>query len=187
VSSEPQDTVSKENKMTTEQAPTAQPKRINIHRHRLGMGWHYLWEYDPPIDHQVRGEDGTPYYWREFGETSEGAIMWLADRFAREHLGTTARELYRQAYQAADDQEFDDEWLDTDCLRGMWAKHTVVPKRWTATQIRKLFEDLEDVNYHGFLSKLIDLTEPRLPHLAVALADWYKPAPKPAHAPTSAH
>ena len=24
-------------------------KRTDVRPHRLGMGWHYVWEYDPPI------------------------------------------------------------------------------------------------------------------------------------------
>jgi hypothetical protein len=87
------DTISEENNVTLE--PTTTTRYIHIQPHRPGVGWRYLWEFDPPIDHQVRGEDGTPYYWRECGGTSEGTIMFLAGCFAREQLGTTARELYR--------------------------------------------------------------------------------------------
>ena len=162
------------------------PRRTRIQPHRLGMGWHYVWEYDPPIEHRVRGEDGSPYYWRESGETSEGCIMWLADCFVREHLATTARDIYRQAYAPRDGDGIENDWLTTDALRDSWAAHTIVPKRWTAKQVNKLFEDLEDVNYHSFLLQLIDLIEERLPELAARLTDWCKPATTPAPNPTSA-
>lgn len=173
--------------MTTQQIAITQARRMNIQPHRLGMGWHHIWEYDPPIEHHVTREDGTPYYWREDGETSEGCIMWLADCFAREHLGTTAREIYRHAYKAADDNEFEDDWLDTDVLRGMWAPHTTMPKRWNVPQVRKLCEDLEDVNYHSFLARMTELIEAQLPQLAARLSGWCKPAPAPSPVHKSTH
>ena len=44
---------------TQPQAAPKEPRRINIQPHRLGMGWHYLWEYDPPVEHVVKSEDGS--------------------------------------------------------------------------------------------------------------------------------
>ena len=173
--------------MSTDQIIATQARRIRIKPHRLGMGWHHIWEYDPPIEHHVRRPDGTTHCWREAGESSEGCIMWLTDCFVRERLSTSAREIFRQAYKADDDNEFEDEWLDTDALRGMWAPHTIVPKRWTASQVQKLFEDLEDVNYLSFLTRLIELIEERLPELAARLTDWCTPAHTPACPHTSAH
>ena len=45
--------------MTTKQI-VADPRRIRIQPHRLGMGWHYIWEYDPPIEHHIVRPDGAP-------------------------------------------------------------------------------------------------------------------------------
>ncbi|MGB2986052.1 MAG: hypothetical protein WBE26_09225 [Phycisphaerae bacterium] len=158
---------------TQEQVQTTTSRRTDVRPHRLGMGWHFVWRYDPPIVHHVQRDDGTSHDWEEEGETSEGCIMWLADEFARQELaGITAREIYRTAYKERDGSDFDDEWLATDSLRDAWAKYTVLPRQWTATQVRKLFEDLEDVNYHSFLAKLIELAKERAPELAIALADW---------------
>lgn len=169
--------------MTTDQITIQSPRHINIQPHRLGMGWHYIWEYDPPIAHHIHRADGTPCSWREGGESSEGCIMWLSDCFAREHLNTNAQQIYREAYKAEDDEEFEDDWLDRDVLRGMWATHTVLPSQWTPFSIRKLLHDLEDVNYQSFLLRLSDLIEARLPDLAASLPDWCKPAttPRPTH------
>jgi hypothetical protein len=162
--------------MTTQvQAAAAEPWRSKIQTHRLGMGWHYLWRYDPPLEHLIKADDGSPCVWREDGETSEGCIMWLADQFARSHLGITARHIYRQAYAHADGAEFDDEWLATEVLQDEWAAYTVLPKKWTPVAVRKLFEDLEDVNYHSFLAELIELVEECLPQLARRLRGWCKP------------
>ena len=172
--------------MTTQQT-VAEPRKIRIQPHRLGMGWHYLWEYDPPIEHHVVRPDGTPYYWRDTGETSEGCIMWLADCFAVQHLKTTAQEIYQLAYREHDDDQFEDDWVATDALRDAWSQHTTLPKRWSPAKVRKLFEDLEDVNYHSFLAKLIELIEQRLPELAVKLNDWCKPTPIPTSTVTPAH
>ncbi len=36
----------------------------------------------------------------------------------------------------------------------------------------RLFEDLEDVNYHSFLARLIELVEQRAPKLAAQLDGW---------------
>ena len=163
--------------MTTNHTTSTQA-RIRIQSHRLGMGWHYLWEYDPPIEHLVKSADGSPCYWREAGETSEGCIMWLADCLATRKLGITAREIYRLAYAQADGEELDDDWLDTQALRDEWGPHAVLPKQWKPAQVRKLFEDLEDVNYHSFLAKLIELVEQRAPELAERLDGWCKTQPK---------
>ena len=101
--------------------------------------------------------------------------MWLADEFAGQALGgIAAREIYRAAYKESDGNDFAYECLATDALRNAWTECTVVPERWTATQVRKLFENLEDVNYHSFLAKLIQLVELRGPKLARALGDWCK-------------
>ena len=54
----------------------------------------------------------------------------------------------------------------------MGGDSTISPKRWTPTAVRKLFEDLEDVNYHSFLARLIELIRERAPKLAEALGDW---------------
>ena len=160
---------------TQEQVQPATPRRTNVTPHRLGMGWHFVWRYDPPIVHHAQREDGTSYDWEEEGETSEGCIMWLADQFAtQEFAGISAREIYRAAYKERDGNDFDNEWLATDSLRDAWAECTVVPRRWTTAQVRKLFEDLEDVNYHSFLAKLIEVVEKRAPKLARALGDWCK-------------
>ena len=164
--------------MKTEHSALEQPRRINIQPHRLGMGWHYLWEYDPPIEHLVHSEDGSPSYWREAGETSEGCIMWLADCFATQKLGVTAREIYRQAYAQADGKELEDDWLATQALRDDWGPYTILPTQWGPAQVRKLFEDLEDVNYHSFLAKLIELVEQRAQGLATRLDGWCKTQPK---------
>jgi hypothetical protein len=168
--------------MTTQQI-VAEPRKIRIQPHRLGMGWHYLWEYDPPIEHHVVRPDGTPYYWRDTGETSEGCIMWLADCFATQYLKTTAREIYQLAYKEHDDDQFEDDWVATDALKDAWSRHTTLPKRWTPAKVRKLFEDLEDVNYHSFLARLIELIEQRLPELAAKLNGWCKPATIPTSLP----
>lgn len=168
--------------MTTQQI-VKEPRRIRIQPHRLGMGWHYLWEYDPPIEHHTVQADGTPYYWQDTGETSEGCIMWLADCFAREKLDTTARDIYRDAYRQDGDEEFEDDWVATDALRDAWAKHTTAPKKWRPSHVRKLLEDLEDVNYHSFLARLTELIEQRQPELAAKLNGWCKPAPNPASLP----
>ena len=158
---------------TQEQVQTTTSRRTDVRPHRLGMRWHFVWRYDPPIVHHVQRDDGTSHDWEEEGETSEGCIMSLAHEFARQELaGITAREIYRTAYKERDGSDFDDEWLATDSLRDAWAKYTVLPRQWTATQVRKLFEDLEDVNYHSFLAKLIELAKERAPELAIALADW---------------
>jgi hypothetical protein len=158
---------------TQEQVRTVTPRRTDVRPHRLGMGWHFVWRYDPPIVHQGQREDRSSYEWEEEGETSEGCIMWLADEFARQEFGDiTSREIYREAYKERDGADFDDAWLATDALRDEWAEYTVLPKRWTATQVRKLFEDLEDVNYHSFSGKLIELVKERTPELATVLADW---------------
>lgn len=154
---------------TKSQTETTEPKRLDVQKHRLGMGWHHLWRYDPPIEHRRQGPGGTPYYWRDDGETSEGCIMWLADCFARQHFGMTAQEIFRAAYEG---QGLEDDWLATDNLRDEWEEHTILPKQWTMANIRKLFEDLEDVNYHSFLGKLIELVEQKLPKLAAKLTDW---------------
>jgi len=164
-----------------------QAKRLNVQKHRLGMGWHYLWEYDPPVEHRVVKPDGTPYYWRDTGETSEGCIMWLADCFATQHLKTSAREIYLAAYREHDDAEFEDDWVATDALRDAWSKHTVLLKKWRPYEIRKLFEDLEDVNYHSFLARLIELIEQRLPKLATKLNGWCNPASMPTSSVIPAH
>lgn len=163
---------------TCQQTKGSESKRINIQPHRLGMGWHYLWEYDPPIEHLVKSKDGSPCYWREAGETSEGCIMWLADCFAIPRLGITAREIYRLAYAQDDGEELDDDWLASQALHDEWGPHTVLPKHWGSAQVRKLFEDLEDVNYHSFLGKLIELVEQRAPELAARLEGWCKAQPK---------
>jgi hypothetical protein len=156
-----------------EQVQTTTPRRTDVQPHRLGMGWHFVWHYDPPIVHHVQREDGTSYYWDEEGETSEGCIMWLADQFAIERLdGMTACEVYRAAYKERDGGAHDDEWLHTDALRSAWGDSTISPKRWTETPVRKLLEDLEDVNYHSFLARLIELIGERTPKLAEALSDW---------------
>jgi len=148
-------------------------RRTKVQPHRPGMGWHFVWHYDPPIAHHVQREDGTSYDWDEEGETSEGCIMWLADQFAIERLdGMTAREIYRTAYKERDGGAYDDEWLQTDALRSAWGDSTISPKRWTAIAVRKLFEDLEDVNYHSFLARLVELVGERAPKLAEALSDW---------------
>ncbi len=170
--------------VTQPQTAAREPRRIHVQPHRLGLGWHYLWEYDPPIEHRVLREGGTPYYWQESGETSEGCIMWLADQFATHKLGTTAQEIYALAYEEKDDEHFEDEWVAADVLRDTWGPYTVVPKRWSPANVRKLFEDLEDVNYHSFLGKLIELIEQQLPDLAAQLTSWCKPALQPAHQPT---
>ena len=158
---------------TQEQVQTTTPRRTDVRPHRLGMGWHFVCRYDPPIVHHVKRDDGTSYDWEEEGETSEGCIMWLADEFLRQELaGITAREIYRAAYKERDGADIDDAWLTTDSLRDAWAEYTVQPRRWTAAQVSNLFEDLEDVNYHSFLGKLIELVKERAPELATALADW---------------
>jgi len=108
--------------------------------------------------------------------------MWLADCLSREHLGTTAQEIFRAAHK---DQELDDDWLTTDNLRAEWEEHTILPKRWTPRNIRKLFEDLEDVNYHSFLGKLIELVQQKLPKLAARLDDWCNPSSLPSNLPAS--
>lgn len=169
---------------TTEQIGAAPSRRANIQPHRLGMGWHYVWEYDPPLLHHVRRDDGTSYDWEELGESSEGCIMRLADEFCRQNLrGITARDIYRLAYRERDVQDFNDEWLATDALRDAWNEYTVLPKRWAAAQVRKLFEDLEDVNYHSFLARLIELVEQRVPELANKLRDWCKEQTHAHHPP----
>ncbi|MBP7937924.1 MAG: hypothetical protein KA354_25085 [Phycisphaerae bacterium] len=175
--------------MTTIQTTGAQARRRRIQPHRLGMGWHYVWEYNPPIEHLVQSADGSPCYWREAGETSEGCIMLLADCFAARRLGTTAREIYRQAYAQADGEALDDEWLATQTLCDEWGPHTVLPTLWRSAQVNKLFEDLEDVNYHSFLGRLAELIEQRAPALAKRLDGWCKMPPNtpqrltsPAHA-----
>ena len=161
------------------QVETTTSRRTNVEPHRLGMGWHFVFRYEPPIVHHVKREDGTSYDWTEEGETSEGCIMWLADEFARQELrGITAREIYRAAYEEHDGSDFDDEWLATDSLRDAWAKYTILPRLWTATQVNKLFEDLEDVNYHSFLAKLLELVEERAPNLAERLSDWRTVVPE---------
>jgi len=161
----------------------AEPRKTRIQPHRLGIGWHHIWEYDPPIEHHVRRDDGTAYYWRDSGETSEGCIMLLADSFARTRLGMTAQEIYGLAYEQEDDEEFEDEWVATDVLRDTWGPYTVLPKHWGPTNVRKLFEDLEDVNYHSFLARLIELVEQRLPEVAAKLDGWCKPASHPFNSP----
>ncbi len=172
--------------MNTKQQVTAAPSRAtNIQPHRPGMGWHYVWEYDPPVVHHVQRDDGTSYDWEELGESCEGCIMWLADDFARLKLGgMTTRDIYRAAYRERDVEDFNDEWLATDALHDAWAKYTVVPKRWTAVHVNKLFEDLEDVNYHSFLARLIELVEQRAPKLAGQLGDWCKEGTHPHHTST---
>ena len=52
------------------------PRRTDVQPHRLGMGWHLVWRYDPPIVHQAKREDGSSFEWEEDGDTSEGCIMW---------------------------------------------------------------------------------------------------------------
>ena len=148
-------------------------KRTNVRPHRLGMGWHYVWEYDPPIVQRGQRQDGTTHEWQELGESSEGGIVWLADQFAREQLGgITAREIYGRAYQERDGESFDDKWLATDALRDAWDPYTVSPKRWTPALVRRLFEDLEDVNYHSFLAELITQVKAMAPRMARTLPDW---------------
>jgi hypothetical protein len=95
---------------TQQQAAAKAPQRTSLQPHRPGMGWHYVWRYDPPIEHLMHTQDGTPYYWREDGETSEGCIVWLADNFTIRKLGATAREIY-QAYRQKDGEQFEDDWL----------------------------------------------------------------------------
>lgn len=168
---------------TKDRTAVAEPRRTKVRPHRLGMGWHYLWEYDPPIEHRIQHADGTMHDWQETGETSEGCIMWLADQFAIQKLGTTAQEIYALAYEEKDDEEFDDDWVATDVLRDAWGPYTVLPKCWTPGQVRKLFEDLEDVNYHSFLGEMMKLIEQRLPPLAARLDGWCKPAPTPSDLP----
>jgi hypothetical protein len=51
--------------------------------------------------------------------------------------------------------------------------------------VNKLFEDLEDVNYHSFLAKLAELIEQRAPELATRLAGWCKPPPSASRQLTS--
>ena len=158
---------------TQERVQTTTPRRTDVRPHRLSMGWHFVWRYDPPIVHHVQRKDGTSYDWEEEGVTSGGCIMWLADEFARQELGgITAREVYCAAYKDRDGAEFDGARLATNALRDAWSEYTVLPRRSTATQVRKLFEDLGDVNYHSFLAKLIELVQERTPELATALADW---------------
>lgn len=154
-------------------------RKTSVERHRLGMGWHFVCRYDPPIVHHLQRDDGTSYDWEEEGETSEGCIMWLADQFCRQVLGgITARDVYRLAYRDRDGDGFDDEWLHTDALRDVWAEYTVLPKRWTPTAARKLFEDLEDVNYHSFLAKLLELVEERAPTFARSVSAWCVEVPR---------
>ena len=159
--------------MTTPQS-TTQPRKLHVQVHRLGMGWHYLWQYDPPIEHHEVRPDGTACDWQDTGETSEGCIMWLADCFAIPKLGITAREIYRLAYAQADGEKLDDDWLATQALGDEWGPHTVLPRQWGFAQVRKLFEDLEDVNYHSFLARLTELVEQRAPQLAAKLPGWCK-------------
>ncbi len=149
------------------------PRRTDVQPHRLGMGWHFVWRCDPPIVHQGKREDGSSYEWEEDGETSEGCIMWLADQFAGHMLGgATARSIYRDAYRQRDGEAFDDEWLATEALKDEWEAYTVSPQQWSPIEIRQLMEDLEDVNYHSFLARLIELVKERAPELASALHDW---------------
>ena len=159
---------------TAQQAAETKSCRTSVQPHRLGMGWHMVWRYDPPVVRHVQRADGMSCEYEDSGESSEGCIMWLADQFATQRLRATAREIYRLAYQERDGKDFDNEWLATDALRDEWGEYTVSPKRWTSTAVRKLFEDLEDVNYHSFLAKLIELVEERAPELAGALSDWCK-------------
>ena len=159
---------------TTKQTAETRTRRTGVQPHRLGMGWHLVCRYDPPVVRHVQRTDGTSYDYEDDGESSEGCIMWLADQFATQRLGATAREIYRLAYEERDGKAFDNEWLATDALRDEWTECAVSPKRWTSTAVRKLFEDLEDVNYHSFLAKLIELVEERAPELAGELRDWCK-------------
>ena len=160
---------------------TRKPRRTDVQPHRLGMGWHFVWRYNPPMVHQGKREDGTTYEWEDVGETSEGCIMWLADQFARHTLGgATARILYRDAYRQRDGEAFDDEWLATDALRDEWDSHTVSPKRWGPTEVRQLLEDLEDVNYHSFSDRLTKLIEERAPQFSQVVHEWCGEAPNPA-------
>ncbi len=163
---------------TTQQTEETRTRRTDVQLHRLGMGWHLVWRYDPPVVRHVQRADGTSYDYEDNGESSEGCIMWLADQFATQRLGAAAREVYHLAYQERDGKDFDNEWLATDALRDEWVKYTVSPKHWTSTAVRKLFEDLEDVNYHSFLTKLIELIEERTPELAATLSDWCKEVPQ---------
>lgn len=162
------------NMTTTQQTAETRTRRTSIRPHRLGMGWHLVWRYDPPVVRRVQRADGTSYDYEDDGESSEGCIMWLADQFAAQRLRASAREIYRRAYQERDGNDFDNEWLATEALRDEWADYTVSPKRWTSTAVRKLLEDLEDVNYHSFLAKLIELIEEHAPELAGKLSDWCK-------------
>ena len=157
---------------TTEQIRKTRPRRTSVQLHRLGMGWHFVWRYDPPVVRHAQRTDGTSYEYKKSGESSEGCIMWLADQFATQRLGLTACEIYRSAYRERDGDSCDDGWLATDALRDEWAEYTVTPKQWTSPAVRKLFEDLEDVNYHRFLAKLIELVKERAPDLAGELGDW---------------
>ena len=159
---------------TTQQTEETRTRRTDVQPHRLGTGWHLVWRNDPPVVRHVQRADGTSYEYEDDGESSEGCIMWLADQFATQRLGVTAHEIYRLAYKERDGNNFDNEWLATDALCDEWAEYTVSPKQWTSTVVRKLFEDLEDVNYHSFLAKLIELVEERAPELAGALRDWHK-------------
>ncbi len=156
------------------------PRRTDVQPHRLGMGWHFVWRYDPPIVHQGKREDGSSYEWEEDGDTSEGCIMWLADQFARQMLeGATARSIYRDAYRQRDGEAFDDEWLATEALRDEWEAYTVSPKQWGPTEIRQLMEDLEDVNYHSFLDRLLKLIEEHAPQFGVVVSEWSGGTPNP--------
>ena len=159
---------------TAQQATETRTHRTDVQPHRLGMGWHMVWRNNPPVVRHVQRADGTNYEYEDDGEGSEGCIMWLAEQFATPRLGASAREIYRLAHQERDGKDFDNEWLAADVLRDEWAEYTVSPKQWTPTAIGKLFEDLEDVNYHSFLAKLIELVEERAPELACELSDWCK-------------
>ena len=35
---------------TTRSASAIRPKRTQVQPHRLGMGWHYVWRHEPPME-----------------------------------------------------------------------------------------------------------------------------------------
>ncbi len=101
-------------------------------RWRLGQGWKYVRPHFEVFDNGgfMIGDDSTSCVLLAFAELCK-------DR------GLDPGALYREAYPEPDEPRLDLEDLET------YRELTVLPRRWTPRTIRRLIDDLGEVNCHS--------------------------------------